>query len=153
MKNPTHGPAASVMEHLRRNASTGNVLPIAERFLELQRDVNQLLPMTIPEGCSVCQFEEGELSIAVPSATLASKLRQTLPRLREGLERRGWKVNAIQLRVQPSNSSYKSTAYKPDPKRALVPENALPHLSDLAESLQQSPLKDALNAMVRRRKP
>jgi hypothetical protein len=98
---------------------------------------------------SICQFDAGALVIAVPSAAVASKLRQILPGVREGLQNRGWKVISIQLRVQPAKLAAESALHAPRALRGL-PGAAISHWQSLADGIPPSPLRDAICALVLR---
>jgi len=153
-KKPAGGLAPPVIELLRRNAVAGAFLPTIQRHLELQQEVRLLLPVSLLDGIEICGLENGTLIVEVPSASVASKFRQMLPRLREGLEGRGWKVNAIRLRIQPAsrknNSPSKSLGYRSPVKQAGLSRSAIGHLAQLAQDLEPSPLQDAVARLIER---
>ena len=151
MRPTPRGLAPTIIEFLRRNDGAGNLLPAAERVLELRQDLLALVPAVFPETCEVAGFTEDTLTLRVASAGAAAKLRQTLPRLREGLLDRGWKVNSIRLRVQAFDSVEVSRSCAILPKHALMPGDAVAAFSELATQLSESPLKDAVSRLVRRR--
>jgi len=85
----------------------------------------------------------------VPNAALATRLRQMLPKLQEGLREKGWPVEGIRLKVQ---------LLPPEPVRPIhkpvthdLPRDAVSSFAALAASLEDSPLKDALRHLVSRR--
>lgn len=139
------------MDYLRGDAVAQALLPTATRYLELQEDLRRLVPSGYLRDFSICQFASGTLTIAVATPSLAGKLRQTLPRLCEGLTSRGWKVNAIQLRVQPDTYHEKSSACVVRRSHLDVPAEALTHWRDLALHLESSPLKDAVLRLLSHR--
>ncbi len=157
MKKATAGLAPTVLDFLQKNASTGSFMPMVERMLEIQQELRRCLPAGVAADCEVCGLEDGNLVIQVSSSSAASKLRQTLPRLTQTLTQQGWKINAIRLRLQPRNSGYESYPYG-DVKRTavqkhgLMPDSAVEQFSKLADSLEDSPLRDALEKAVRRRR-
>ena len=151
MKPTPRGFAPTIIEFLRRNDGVGNLLPTAERVLELRQDVLAIVPAALRETCEVAGFTDGTLILRVASAGAAAKLRQTLPRLREGLLDRGWQVTAIRLRVQALNSVEISRSCASLTKHAQMPGEALAAFSELAKQLSDSPLKDAVGRLVRRR--
>lgn len=155
MKKASGRSAATIMELLRQDPTTGGLLPTAERLLQLQQDLNLLLPAGTAASCEVYVSSGDTLIVSAASAALAGKLRQMVPSLIAGLTQRGWKVNAIQLRVQPLNSLTNSNTYangEEKPKRARLPSSALESWAELAETLEKSPLQEAVNALVRRRR-
>jgi hypothetical protein len=147
-------PTLLVLDHLRRHDAAGALLPMAERIMELQQDLGRLLPAGTQEGCEVCGYAEGTLSLIVPTASLASKLRQVLPRLCEGFVRRGWKVNAIQVRVQPNVSIAPMQNNVNSEERAPIPDDALAAMAELANSVSDEGLAKSLAQLVaHHRKP
>jgi hypothetical protein len=136
------------MEYLRGDAQAQALLPTATRYLDLQDDIRQLDHGGLLKDSNICQFTDGTLILGVKTPSIASKLRQTLPRLCEGLLGRGWKVNAIQLRVQPGTFQEKSNAWSVQKGPKGVPAEALTHWRELILTMEDSPLKDAISALI-----
>jgi hypothetical protein len=141
--------ALGAVDFLNANDKMASLLPTVARMAALQKDCAAILP-GIFTACEVLQFESDKLVLSVPSAALAAKLKQTLPRLRESLLERGWQVSAIRLKVQVDQVVVKA---KPE-KRATLSGSALVALEDLEKSLEakpyNAPLRAALQAMVQR---
>jgi hypothetical protein len=141
--------ALGAVDFLNANDKMASLLPTVARMAALQKDCAAILP-GIFTACEVLQFESDKLVLSVPSAALAAKLKQTLPRLRESLLERGWQVSAIRLKVQVDQVVVKT---KPE-KRATLSGSALVALEDLEKSLEakpyNAPLRAALQAMVQR---
>ena len=146
------GHATTLFEFLRQDSATGGLLPAAERLVQLQQDLNPLLPVGSEKACEIHLDGEGTLVIRASSAALAGKLRQMAPSIQAGLNHRGWKVSAIQLRVQPLNNSNKSMAYnevEAAPKHARMSSEALQNWQELASQLDESPLQQAVARLLR----
>jgi hypothetical protein len=141
-----------VAEYLRIHDKMASLLPAVQRLAELQKDCSAILPALF-EVCSVLHFDAGQLSVATPNAAVASKLKQQLPKLQDGLLKRGWQVNAIRLKVQVGKIAEKTRL----PKQISLPPQALSAIAELKESLEDTPhnkaLKTALEAMLRRHRP
>ena len=152
MKQALRGLAPTIFEFLRGNDGVGNLLPAAARILELRQDLLAIVPAVLRETCEVAEFTDETLSLRVSSAGAAAKLRQMLPRLREGLLDRGWQVNAIRLRVQAIASLELSNSCASGPKRAQMPADALAAFGKLDENLADSPLREAIRRLVKRHK-
>lgn len=150
MKPKLHGPAASALDFLRRDDTTAALLPAAQRHLKLRQDVLALVPAVLRETCEVAESEDGTLSISVSSASAAAKLRQTLPRLRDGLLDRGWKVSAIRMRIQP-RAGQGSTGAHTARQGVAMTAAGVEAFSALTEALPDSPLKSAVDRLVSRR--
>lgn len=152
MKKAFKRSATAIMELLREDPTAGGLFPAAERLMLLQQDLNLLLPRGTAASCEVYVASGDTLVISATSAALAGKLRQMVPSLMAGLADRGWKVNAIQLRVQPLNSLTNSNSYanpEDKPKRARLSPVAMESWAELADTLEESPLQAAVAALVR----
>lgn len=138
-----------VFEFLQTSDKLAALLPAARRVGQLQDDCEQLLP-TLFANCRALQIREGQLQVAVPNAALATRLRQVLPKLQQGLCEKGWAVEGIKLKVQPMPAE----PQRPPTKTAIheLPRNAVSSFAELANTLKESPLRDALVALVTRRK-
>lgn len=102
--------------------------------------------------CEILQFESGQMVLSTPNAALAARLKQQLPRLQDRLQKDGWQVNSIRIKVQVT----RITPPEP-PRRGLdLPKTAVSSFAELSESLEDSPrnqaLKLAIDSMVRRRR-
>jgi hypothetical protein len=138
-----------VSEFLKSSDKLAELLPAAQRVGQLQADCERLLP-TLFATCRALQVREGQLQVAVPNAALATRLRQVLPKLQSDLRAKGWAIEGIKLKVQPMPDE----PQRPSGKRAdhELPRNAVTSFAALADSMEQSPLRDALLALVSRRK-
>ena len=137
-----------VFEFLQTSDKLSALLPAARRVGQLQADCEQLLP-TLFASCRALQVREGQLQVAVPNAALATRLRQVLPKLQDGLREKGWAIDGIKLKVQPMPAE----PQRPVKKLANheLPRNAVNSFAELASTLEDSPLKIALQALVSRR--
>jgi len=144
--------APTALDFLRRPGAAENLIPTAERFLQLQHELEKLVPDGVAQGLSVCRFEDGNLVLAVPAASTASKLRQTFPRLRAGLESQGWKVSSIQVRVQPEQSTANSTTYEQGDARQNEMGRSLEHWSALEQNLAEGTLKNSVSRLIARQR-
>ncbi|MEC5215832.1 hypothetical protein RCH09_000766 [Actimicrobium sp. GrIS 1.19] len=125
------------------------LLPSVTRMMALQNDCAASLPSMF-SACGVLQFESGQLVLSTPNAALASKLKQQLPKLQDGLQKCGWQVNAIRLKVQVG-----PPLEKPAPVKQLkLPDPAISALTELETLLENSPrnatLLAAIHALVKR---
>lgn len=140
--------AQGAADFLRAHDRMSTLLPAVLRMAALRKDCAALLPDMF-SACEILQMEAGAMVLSIPNAALASKLKQRLPKLQEGLAKRGWQVNAIRIKVQVDRPVYKPT---PAPK-AELPRQAVSAFADLAESLEDSSrnedLKSALRALVK----
>lgn len=151
MKPNPQGATAPVIDFLRRHDGAAALMPAALRNLRLGQDTLALMPAVFRETCEVAGCDDGVLILRVSSAGAAAKLRQTLPRLQGGLLDRGWQVSAIRVRVQPRPADAGPAARKQKHDAAISPEGVAA-FADLGNALVDSPLKAAVERLIRRRK-
>ncbi|WP_292937584.1 DciA family protein [Noviherbaspirillum sp.] len=139
----TTSTVTGVTDFLRANDKMAKLLPAISRINALQKECAAILPALF-DACSVIQFEAGNLVLATPNAALATKLKQQLPKLQDGLLKRGWQVNAIRIKVQVSNIAEKIIP----PKQLALPAKAVSALASLNDALENSPQNEALKAAI-----
>lgn len=151
MKPNPKDASAPIIDFLRRHDGAASLLPAALRNLRLGQDTLALMPKVLRDGCEVAGCDDGIVILRVSSAGAAAKLRQTLPRLLEGLIDRGWQVSSIRVRVQPGAAG---TRREPGNKKndATISSEGLAAFADLRHTLADSPLKAAVDRLIRRRR-
>jgi len=141
--------AQEVTHFLRRHDRMAALMPTAQRIVSLQKECTSLLPSMFRE-CAVLRFDAGELVLSIPHTALAARLKQQLPQLQLALQKRGWQVNSIQMKVQVRSTTSKTVHCK----EVFLPKTALDSLQSLHQQLEDTPrnaaLKAALDAMVKR---
>lgn len=141
--------AQEVTHFLRRHERMAALMPAAQRIVSLQKECTSLLPAMFRE-CAVLRFDAGELVLSIPHTALAARLKQQLPQLQLALQKRGWQVNSIQMKVQVRSTTSKTVHCK----EVFLPNTALDSLQSLHQQLEDTPrnaaLKAALDAMVKR---
>ena len=107
--------------------------PTIANIAALQKDCVTALP-NLFLYCEVIQLESEQLILATPNAALATKLKQQLPKLQDYLQKRGWQINAIRLKVQVSQQQ------QPEPvqKQCHFTTSALAAFSTLEQNLARS---------------
>ncbi|NHZ98377.1 DciA family protein [Massilia sp. CCM 8734] len=90
-------------DFLKRNDKMAALLPTAMRMASLQSDCAKALPPMFG-NCDVLSFEDARLVLATPSSAVAAKLKQQLPKLQGALQKRGWHIDDIKLKVQVTRS-------------------------------------------------
>ena len=138
-------------DFLRANDRMASLLPAANRMARLQADCAAALP-AIFNNCDVLSFQEGVLTLAVPSSALAARLKQTLPKLQGVLLQRGWQVESMRIKVQVT----RALPDKPQMRTLELPPTAVQAFEELAESLpdnkQNRDLVAALRALAAKRR-
>jgi hypothetical protein len=116
-----------------------SLLNTVQTLAALQHHFVQVAPGFFAQTSQVIGLHNGTLSIATSNGTVAAKLRQLAPDLVTLLQNRGCEVNGIRVKVQVS---YAVPPVKPTPR--LLTNNAQHQLHELSLSLNDSPLKLAL---------
>jgi hypothetical protein len=148
---PRHHPTSAI-DFLHRHEGAAALLPAAERMVRLTQDLAAQLPPTLRASCDVTAFDDTIVTLRVYSAAAAAKLRQTLPRVQEALNGRGWQVDGIRVRVRPRAPSSQIVG-RATAVHAGIPSSGLEAFDALAGSLEESPLRTAVERLVRRRDP
>ena len=145
-KNPPT--AREAHSFLQGDEVMAGLLPTLEKMAALQTDAGQLLPGALAT-CRILQLREGTLHVAVPNAALATRIRQMLPKLQAGLRAKGWPIDSIRIKVQMMSGEDRL----PDRPalQTAMPAQAVQAFAELAQSLEASPLRDALHSLVKRR--
>jgi len=132
---------------LGRDAMGAGVLATARRYLQMRQAVQAVLPGPLGEVCQVVKLENQRVTLAVPSAAHAAKLRQLAPRISRALAGRGWNVNEIAVRVQAGMPGPGAAARPP---RETVPleESSLEAFADLHRNLRPGALADAVARLL-----
>ncbi|MDX8399093.1 MAG: DciA family protein [Gallionellaceae bacterium] len=116
----------------------------AGQLTALQRQYEQLAPISLIRHSHVLHLQQKILTLAANNGAIAAKLRQLAPELIQLLQNRGCEVTVIQVRVQVS---------VPPPVHTVTParlsEAGKKHMTELAEKLADSPLKNALQRLVK----
>lgn len=131
---------------LNDNQELRQLLAKAQALSALQRHFISVAPPHLAQSSQiqVLSLQLGTLSIAVANATVAAKLRQLAPELVVLMQGRGCEVSGIRVKVQVS---FDRLQPKPSPHK--LSKKAQNALKELSLSLNDSPLKLALEKMVK----
>ena len=122
-------------DFLRANDRLAALMPTALRVGNLQRDVKVILP-----GLA--------LTLAVPSSAVAAKLKQQLPKLQAGLQKKGWQVENVRIKIQMRPNV--PVREEPKPSSLTLPPTAVDAFEQLGETLPETPQNAALIAAIKR---
>ena len=145
--------AFDATDFLRSNERLAGLLPSAMRIGKLQRDVRLVLP-PMYGGCDVLSFQDGALTLAVPSSAVAAKLKQQLPKLQAGLQKKGWQVETLRIKIRMGGAV--PVREEPKPSSLQLPPTAVQAFEELGHSLpetaQNASLIRAIQRLAERRK-
>ena len=126
------------------------LVPFHQRLRQLsrlQKTLVDALPPGLSESCRIAAVEGSTIIVATANGAVAAKLKQILPRLVEKFRENKTQyqeVTAFSVIVQPE-FFVAETRPRSGLPRASMP---LEKLAELAESLEDSPLKTTLQRMV-----
>lgn len=113
----------------------------ARQSAELQHILLNTVPPGLARACHVQHLRSGTLTLLAENAAVAAKLKQLIPRLLITYRKRGSQVTSIRVDVQAWR-----TLTVPDVriKKQQLPIESIRHFENLADRLQDSPLKEAV---------
>lgn len=117
----------------------------AKQLLTVQQHYEQAVPPALRRASRIMQCDQQILTISADNGAIASKLRQMAPDLLKHLQKHGYQVTVIQVRVQVTHQPPFSAAVKP-----VLSTRGKQQLSELAGKLPDSPLRRALQGLIRR---
>jgi len=139
MNSPSIG---SVLRSLRELEAT---LVRINRCAALQRIYVESVPEDLAKRTKVVFQQAGALVIVAETSAMAHKLRQLAPRIVEEIVKFAPEVTSIQVEVQVTLRG------DPHPRvRPAIGPRGITSLRELCNTLPESPLREALVAMVRR---
>lgn len=115
-----------------------------DQLLALQRSYEQVAPASLARVSHVVQLNQSILEIAADNGTVAAKLRQLVPEFTRLFRERGYEITGVQIKVQVAMQ----VAVRPSRSVSLGAAGRQ-QLVDLAVKLQDSPLKTALQRLVK----
>lgn len=119
----------------------------ARQLAVLQRHYLRIAPPSLARASRVDWLTQQTLVLAADNAAVAAKLRQLAPQLTLQLRQMGVEVTGIQVKVQVS-----APRHTPVSAGRTLSTAGQQQMNSLAESLPDSPLKNALLRLARRPK-
>jgi hypothetical protein len=134
--------------YLQGTARLQQLTEHANHLINLQKLYIKLAPSGLAVQSSVAAHDGRTLVITTGNGAIAAKLRQQLPSLLAKFQERGVEVTSIQVRVQARNPE----PTPGHPKQIALSSAALSDLERLSKSLEDAPLKMAVETMIARHK-
>ena len=141
-------PAHRIDFFLNSTAQLRGLSENARRLAGLNRILVNYAPAELTQSCRVKQLRDGTLTLVAENAAIAAKLRQITTRLLAAYQNERTQVTAIRIEVQVGAQ----TAPSRGQKRELTLES-IEKIEKLAARLEDSPLKEAVRRLARRRRP
>lgn len=128
-------------EHQRLFSYTDELIAMQQAFVKIA-------PHQLAHHCVLGGFSEGNLTICANNGAIAAKLRQILPSLLLKFHAMGYEVTAIRITVQANYRNIRGRGLAD--KTPGIGQVGLERLKDLAEELPQSPLKTAIESLLKK---
>ena len=143
---PKHS-ALSPLASLMQEPQTSSLIAQAAQSRRLEKIIHSW-PFLRGVTFSVGPIKKDKLKIFVSTPAALTRLRQSLPSLVQHLQGSGMNINEIQLQIQ--TNPLISKQLNKQPKRAVFSEAAKKAWLDLENRLEDSPLKQATQALNKR---
>ncbi len=130
--------------------SDGQMQPVLAKAREihaLAELCKEFLPPDLSRHLRPANFQGGKLVMLAANSAAAAKLRLLSESLGDFLSKRGAKVNSVSVKVQPAAAE---NIDQGTPARKLLSPQAFASLSELYDSLGDSPARDALRQLLAR---
>lgn len=136
----------SLDSYLSSTDGAGRLMVHARLLQKLAHIYAAAAPEHLGKASRVANYKSGTVVIHADNGAVAVKLRQMAPSLASEFAKRGIECNGVQVKVQALDISQHSIEASGHP----LPAGAGRALSDLAESLPDSPLREAIETLLRR---
>lgn len=137
--------SASRLAELLATQLPNGVATRARALLRTQDALDRALPSALTGHVRVMQEENGTLSVACESGAVATRLRQQTPEILASLGKHGVDACAIRISVNPELRA----RYAPPLEKPGMPPKALEGLAHLNAEIEDGPLKEALDRLLR----
>lgn len=139
----------TLTDWLSSDQQGASVLTTARMLLSIEQAAKQVLPPALAQVCRVARIDRQQITLAVPSAAYAARLRQLAPRIIQLLAGSGWNLNEISVKVQAGLLQNQTKTTRP---RETVPldSSALNAFEELRDNLKPGPLADAVSRLLAR---
>ena len=139
--------AQTALGWLGSDQQGANVLATANMLLSVEQAAKQVLPPALAQAFRVARIDRQQITLAVPSAAYASRLRQMAPRILALLASAGWNLSEISVRVQAGLHENRTKTART--KEAIpLDEKALDAFGELQKNLRPGPLADAVTRLL-----
>ncbi|MHB1143371.1 MAG: DUF721 domain-containing protein [Thiobacillus sp.] len=137
--------SASSLADLLASQLPNSLAVRARALLATQAALERVLPAALAGHVRVMQLESGTLSLACDSGAVASRLRQQTDALMDRLGKNGVAATVVRISVNPE---LQARYVHPVEKHGLPPA-ALDGLAHLNTEIEDGPLKEALDRLLR----
>jgi len=117
----------------------------AHRLAALERLYRKATPESLAKTSRVIGLEQHTLVIGADNGAIAAKLRQLIPNILKQIQKGSAEITGIRVKVQVDSPPVQNV-----PAPHILSEEGRRQIAALATSLSNSPLKSALQRLIRR---
>tara|TARA_S200000501_G_C20849934_1_gene755248 strand:+ start:560 stop:1030 length:471 start_codon:yes stop_codon:yes gene_type:complete len=143
--------AKNISDYLKSNDKLKLIINKAYKINNLQKNCEKSIPFFL-KNCEILQLTEKKLIISVPNASIASRLRQLIPKLKSDLQKKGNEIEEIFLKIKIKT---KLSEINKKINNKLSP-NSINYFKDLEKTIEENSenynLLNAINNLIKRRK-
>lgn len=142
----SHQAGVPVLDWLHRNPQGMRILQTAHELLALEATLAHVLPTALARGIRVAQVEGPVVTIMVPGAAHAARLRQLAQSAATRLQEAGWPIERIVVRIDARSDATPTQT----PNRETRPLNtqALEAFEALGQKVAPGPLAEAISRLL-----
>ena len=139
-------PAALALKWLSLDEAGASVMATAQALLQAEQVIRKALPPVLAHTCRVANLDRQCITLAVPAAAHATRLRQLTPTLLRALVAKGWNLNRVEIRVQAGLMA--QAGIKPPREVQPLGREALNSFQALRQNVAPGPLADAIARLL-----
>jgi len=136
----------AAIQWLGQGQRSSTLLATVQQLMQAQHVVRRLVPGPMGRACQVVRIDTNHVTLTVPSAAHAAKLRQLGPAILKQLNHQGWAVTDLRVKITMQlQQNVEPVARHGVP----MGPTGLQAFSALAETLPPGPLADAVQRLLR----
>ncbi|MBA2483994.1 MAG: DUF721 domain-containing protein [Nitrosomonas sp.] len=118
-----------------------------DKLNKIQQSSSKIIPSHLAEHCTIGLPTNGKLTIFAQNGAIATKLKQITPSVLKKIRNLGWEITSIQIATQAHSQA--KNGDKINPKKRHLGQKGVTSLTQLAENLSDSPLKTAIESLLK----
>ena len=138
--------AQKISSYLTASDTLLKLSSVAEQLAKVQRTVVACLPERLARNVQVARIADKELILFANNSAIAAKVRFLIPTLLDKLQKHQADISAVKIEVKVNVSAQNNV----NEKQAALSPHGVAALKTLAQSLDSSPLRTAIENMIDR---
>ncbi len=120
-----------------------------DKLNKIQQSSLTIIPSHLAKHCTIGLPNNGKLTIFAQNGAIATKLKQIAPSMLQKIKNLGWEITSIQIATQAHSQARNMDNF--NPKKRHLGQKGVASLTELAGSLTESPLKTAIESLLKNR--